>query len=137
MIPIPKKLVRFAVTGAIGFILDFGCTFLLKEKLEVHPYMANSLGFTLAVVHNYFINKYWTFGERSRPDWIQFLSFVLISIIGLLLNTLLLVCLYDWFNFNFYIAKLMATVLVMLWNYIANSKITYRDTGRKKEAFVK
>ena len=83
------KILRFGITGMIGMCIDFGVTYFLREKIKWNKYLANTCGFTLAVVNNYLLNRYWTF--ESQGNWLpEFGRFVLLSLIGLLLNNSLL-----------------------------------------------
>ncbi|OQC33736.1 MAG: GtrA-like protein [Bacteroidetes bacterium ADurb.Bin057] len=47
------KFIKFCVVGASGMVVDFGVTWILKEKLKVNKYIANSTGFILAATSNY------------------------------------------------------------------------------------
>ena len=42
------QFIKFCVVGGTGVVVDFGITFLFKEKLKLNKYIANSLGFTLS-----------------------------------------------------------------------------------------
>ena len=76
------KLVRFGIVGLIGMAVDFGTTWLVREKIKWNQYVANSCGFTLAVINNYLLNRYWTF--NSNQNWFpEFGKFVLFSGFGL------------------------------------------------------
>jgi putative flippase GtrA len=55
------KMLKFGTVGFIGMLWDFLITFLLKEKLKLNKYLANSIGFTCAVINNFILNLYWTF----------------------------------------------------------------------------
>jgi putative flippase GtrA len=67
--------------------LDFLVTWLLKEKLRLNKYIANSLGFTCAVINNFYLNLKWTFQvSGSQGTNVYLVKFILISIIGLGLN---------------------------------------------------
>ena len=42
------QFINFCVVGGTGVVVDFGITFLFKEKLKLNKYIANSLGFMAA-----------------------------------------------------------------------------------------
>ena len=60
------KFLKFIIVGFTGMVVDFSITILLKEKLKIHRYIANSAGFVLAASSNYLFNRLWTF-ERNNP----------------------------------------------------------------------
>lgn len=118
------KFLKFSVVGFISVIIDFGVTYLLKEKVKLNQYVANSLGFTVAVIGNFFMNKYWTF-EDTNPDMVsQFTIFMIIAITGLLINNGIIFILRRR-HINFYIAKGIAIGIVVFWNFFMNSKFSF------------
>lgn len=119
------KIVRFGITGSIGFSIDFGTTYLLKEKGGINKFIANGMGFILAVINNYFLNRIWTFGSTDPGIGKQFSFFLLIGLIGLSIYTCLLYFFHVKKERHFYLSKLMAVFLVFIWNFIGNSLITF------------
>lgn len=82
-------------------------------------------GFSLAVVNNYLLNKYFTFQDRNTQLATQFLKFFVISIIGLALSNLFLYLLQKNTKLNFYLGKAIVIGLVFTWNFSANSLYTF------------
>lgn len=120
------KLIKFGIVGVSGMIVDFGTTWILKEKLKVQKYIANSTGFTLAATSNYILNRIWTFNSTDPHIVSQFLKFFIISVLGLLLNNLIIYFFTDFkYRINFYISKGIATLLVFLWNFFMNYLFTF------------
>jgi putative flippase GtrA len=117
------KFIKFAIVGLSGLFIDFSITFLLKERLRINRFIANSAGFSTAATTNYFLNRYWTFQSGNPKILLEYASFFIISLIGLALNNLFLFLLEK--RFNFYLAKLFAIVLTTLWNFFANYLITF------------
>jgi putative flippase GtrA len=120
------KLVKFGLVGASGMVVDFGVTWLCKEKLRWNKFVANSTGFTLAVINNYLLNRLWTFESTNKQWQAEFGRFVLVSLIGLGLNNLLVYLLHGRLRTNFYLAKGVATAVVIAWNFLANYFFTFR-----------
>ena len=82
-------------------------------------------GFSLAVVNNYLLNKYFTFQDRNTQLATQFLKFFVISIIGLALSNLFLYLVQKNAKLNFYLSKAIVIGLVFTWNFSANSLYTF------------
>ena len=119
------KFIKFGVVGFSGVFVDFGVTYLAKEKLNIPKYVANAIGFIIAATSNYFLNRVWTFQSKNPEIAVEFTEFFIISLIGLGLNTLLLWILVSKFKMNFYFAKVFAIGLVTIWNFLANLLITF------------
>ena len=119
------KFIRFGLVGFSGIFVDFGATFLLKEKVKLHKYVANSVGFLLATISNYLLNRYWTFQSHDPKAFEQFGKFFAIALIGLIFNNLIIYILNDKLKINFYVSKTFAILAVSLWNFFANYIYTF------------
>ncbi len=119
------KFVKFGVVGFSGLFIDFGLTYLCKEIFKIQKYVSNAIGFTVAATSNYFLNRIWTFQSTNPEIAIEFFEFLLISIIGLGLNTLILYWVINRFKLNFYVSKIFAIGVVIIWNFLANAFFTF------------
>ncbi len=120
------KFLKFCVVGFSGMLIDFGTTWLLKEKVKVNKYIANSTGFILAATSNYIWNRIWTFQSANDRIAVEYFSFILISVAGLGINNFVIYLLNDRFKMNFYLSKLLAIGVVTVWNFLMNFIITFR-----------
>jgi putative flippase GtrA len=120
------KFLKFCVVGLSGMIIDFGTTWLLKEKVRVNKYIANSTGFILAASSNYIWNRIWTFQSKDNRIGVEYLSFIIISVAGLGINNFVIYILNDRLKVNFYLSKLIAIGVVTIWNFVMNFIITFR-----------
>jgi putative flippase GtrA len=115
------SFLKFGITGSSGLLIDFSLTWIFKDELHLNKFVANSIGFSAAVISNYFINRYWTFSERDRVDvGRQLPTFILVSLFGLVLNSCFIYILNELLLLNFYLSKAIAVVLVFFWNFTAN-----------------
>lgn len=127
MIPetIIYKLLKFMLVGTGGTIIDFGITFFLKEKVKINKYYANSIGYMFAATSNYIFTRIWAF-DNTNPDILkQYFIFVTISLIGLGLMNLFIWVFHEKFKMNFYVAKVLALLIVLVWTFSAHYKITF------------
>jgi len=90
----------------------------------MNRFVANSLGFIAAVVSNYILNKIWTFSNNDPEVLVQFAKFFTISLGGLAINNLI-IYLLEKRKMNFYVAKLIAIVVVVVWNFVMNYKYSF------------
>ena len=119
------KFIKFCVVGFSGLFVDFGTTWILKEKARINKYIANSSGFILAATSNYFFNRYWTFHSHNSHIAMEYFSFFSISLAGLGLNNLIIFLLTDKLKLNFYLSKLIAVGVVTIWNFVMNYLFTF------------
>lgn len=92
------QLARFGVVGLIGFVIDVGVFNLLRATvlepsvINEGPFIAKVISTCLAIVANYFGNRYWTFGASRRTQIVrEGVEFVLVSLGGMLIT---LACLW-------------------------------------------
>ncbi len=119
------KFFKFGIVGVSGVIVDFGVTWLLKELLRLNKYIANSAGFACAVVSNYLLNRWWTFHSADPHVGVQFAKFTVVALVGLGMNNAIIFFLTERRGIKFYPAKLIATGVVMIWNFGANLLFTF------------
>jgi putative flippase GtrA len=120
------KFFKFGIVGFSGVLVDFGVTYLVKEKMKGSKYLANSLGFAFAVTSNFLLNRIWTFESKDSLVWLQYSKFILVALIGLVLSNGMVYLLTERKKLNFYLAKVIAIGVVMLWNFVANYQFTFR-----------
>ena len=119
------KFLKFCIVGFSGLIIDFFITYISKEKLKIHKYISNSLGFVIAVCSNYYLNRIWTFESNSTQIFEEYTSFLIISIVGLITNNIFLYLYHEKMGKQFYISKFIAILLTSFWNFFANYFYTF------------
>ena len=128
-----ERFSRFLAVGAVGTLLDFSLLTLLKLA-GLPTLLANSLSFTAGLVNNFTWNRLWTFGDAIQPDWRrQLVQFTAVSLVGLALNNLIMLSLEGIFgamlnqpDWGYLPAKVIATGVVVFWNYFANRMWTFK-----------
>lgn len=111
------KLFRFGLVGLSGMVIDFGVTYLAKEKLKIQKYVANALGFICAATSNYTLNRIWTFESHNQNVLLEYGEYIIVVAIGLIINSTILWLLINKKNMKFYIAKVFAILITILWNF--------------------
>ncbi|BBA78754.1 dolichyl-phosphate-mannose synthase [cyanobacterium endosymbiont of Rhopalodia gibberula] len=133
---ISARFIKFSLVGLTGVVVDMGFLYLLSDKIgpELPLTRSKIIAAELAVINNFLWNDCWTFGDISRrqPEKRQrlkrLIKFNLICLAGLVLNVFFLNMFVRIFNYNKYIANLLAIILVTLWNFWFNLKLSWRVT---------
>lgn len=126
-----ESKLRFAIVGGINTAIDFGILFIL-HGLGLNKYIANIISTSVAFIFSFFANRTFTF-KSSGSARKQFIPFLIVTIAGLWLlqpATIWLV-LQPLGQLNesiaLFIAKIVATVASLVWNYILYSKFVFKD----------
>ncbi|HXG24101.1 MAG TPA: GtrA family protein [Chthonomonadales bacterium] len=135
--PAIRQFIKFCLVGTSSFAIDFGVSFFLTFGFHMWWVLAKTISFTLAVTNGFFWNRRWTFraiGYRRRRD--QYAMFYLVNIVGYVLNltimkTVFFISTGTWRGQHptkpvFIIATLVATAVVVFWNFTANKYWTFR-----------
>ena len=125
LFPLLGRLIKFCVVGFSGMLVDFFFTWLCKEKFKWNKYISNSIGFILAATNNYVWNRIWTFQSQNMEVAREYISFIVISLIGLGLNNLIIYLVHEKLHWNFYLSKIIAIGCVTIWNFSLNYVFTF------------
>jgi len=120
---IVNKIIKFSVVGGIATIIDFAFLYIFKEFLNIDVIFANTLSFIISVTYNYIASITWVFDVNKKKNKnIQFILFIVFSIVGLIINNVILYILTDKLNIYYLISKVIATIIVMIFNFITRKK---------------
>ena len=81
------QIMKFGVVGVIATVIDFGIMNLLHYGLGLNILIANTSGFIISLIFNYLASMKYVFAHKegmSRRR--EFIIFVVLSVIGLVLN---------------------------------------------------
>jgi len=60
-----SSFIKFAVVGLIGFLIDFGITFIFVEFLKAAVWLATLFSTSMAVISNFILNNFWSFHHKK------------------------------------------------------------------------
>ena len=132
-----RQFVKFCIVGASNFVIDAGCAYVLTYIFHLDWPIAKTISFLIAVTNSFFWNSRWTFRalDKSRQHQ-QYLVFVLINIVGWLLNLAIMSLVFrlitgSWLlgkpdKLHWLAATLVATSIVVAWNFAANKRWTFK-----------
>jgi dolichol-phosphate mannosyltransferase len=120
------QFLRFAVVGTTGAVIDFTILIVLTEVFGVYYLASSIIAFALANLSNFIWNKLWTFRNKSDKHVRQFFSFLVVGVVGLLINTGVLYYSVELLGFYYIIGKVIASAVVMFWNFFMNKYLTFK-----------
>jgi len=121
---IARQFGLFAAVGAIGTAAHFLVLILVVEQLGGGVLVGSTAGFVTGAGINYFLNYHLTFGSTKRHVY-ALPVFLLVAGAGMLLNALIMGVTYQVFAVNYLACQVIATGLVLLWNFAANRLWTF------------
>jgi putative flippase GtrA len=115
----------FLVAGGVGFGFDVLISTTLLKTNKLHLLVANTSGFIVGVIIKFFINRFWTFSSSDPNMGTQFIKFMIISLIGLILVNWIVYYLHKRKGKKFMFSKIMSMSVFMVWNFAANYYFTF------------
>lgn len=122
-----KEFFLYCVGGALAFIIDIGGLYIFTEYFKIWYLISATMSFILAAIFNYLFQKFITFKSTDKNVARQFFLFIVVALIGLLINNTLLYLLVELAGVWYIFAKTVAAALVLIWNFIANKKFTFKQ----------
>lgn len=127
---------KFGIVGVISTIIDFGLLYIFNELMDIHYLVAAAASFFISLIFNYLCSMKYVFkGKKDANKAKEFVVFLVLSVIGLGINELLLWILHGQFGMTVMLAKLFATAVVMVWNFVTR-KIFVEDRSVDLEKTV-
>lgn len=126
---------RFGIIGIVNTVLDFGLLFAFSSIFGVPRGLANVFSTSVAFVFSFFANKKYTFKSSSKDKIIrEMVLFTVVTLFGLWVIQGLIIHfmtpVITEFGFveelSLMIAKLIATVATLIWNYLLYSKVVFK-----------
>ena len=127
-----RKFVGFAGAGAVATGIHYLILILLTELGGASPVYASATGYAISATLNYLMKYHLVFGS-SEKHLAAAPKYALISGIGLLLNTSLMHLGTAILDIYYLLAQVIATGLVLLWNFFANALWTFRAIGNGRD----
>jgi len=124
---------RFGTVGAANTAIDFGLLFILRS-LGLPVISANIISTTAAFCFSFFANKKYTFKTSGGNVKRELLLFVAVTLFGLWILQNIVIQLVLWplgtttlpNETNLMIAKVIATLVSLVWNYIMYSRVVFK-----------
>lgn len=137
------RFIKFGIVGIIGSVIDFGVFNLLTILANCSSTISNIISFTLAVINNFILNRYWTYPDtKETPFMKQMVQFSIVSGLGLAIR----VPLFKYLEYlliplaarivpnlltptivGHNVALALVIGVVMLWNFFVNRFWTFKN----------
>lgn len=121
-----KEIGRFLLVGGVSFLIDYALLYFFTEFAGIGYLYSSSLSFTVSVLINYWLCVAYVFPSAAKQSQARAFLFFASSIAGLGLNQLCMWFFVEKAALHYMLAKIFATGLVTLWNYVAKRKAVSR-----------
>jgi putative flippase GtrA len=116
----------FLLIGIFTTCIDIGLLWFLTEKIGLWYLGSATISYCVGALVSFLLNKSLNYRNQSREYIRQGSSFLIIAASSFALNLAVLSVGVEIIQVHYLIAKAGATMVAFLWNYYAQSTITFR-----------
>ena len=116
------EIIRFCFVGGVSFLMDYAILFALTEFAGVYYLYSSAISFSVTVVFNYWLCVIYVFKDAKKQSTRRAIIFFGTGVVGLGLNQLCMWFFVDVAGLYYMIAKIFATAIVTIWNYVTKRK---------------
>lgn len=116
-----KTLSRFSIIGILNTLMDFAVFIIFQSLFGINYLVSQIAGFSFGVVNSFIFNKNWTFQNKNVNKKIihEFLQFITINLISLIITIIFMRILINKFELNVYVAKIIVTFIAQITNFLS------------------
>ncbi len=119
---------RFGVVGLSGIVVNSAILWTLVRELHLAVLLGSVLATEAAILSNFLLNDRWTFRGVSERSFTQrLLRFNGVALGGMAITAGILTALASYTHLHLLIANVLAVGAATGWNYVVNSRWTWRQ----------
>jgi len=122
------QFIRYIFVGGISFLADAFA--LWTVSLFAHYLIAAAIAFVFGLIVNFVLSKLFVFTDNKTNKFVEFMTYAVIGVVGLLLTELLMYLLTDKLHIFFMLSKVITAAIVLVWNFAARKIILYRKGNK-------
>lgn len=124
-----KGFITFSFIGFISAAIDITFLYLFHDIFSFELYISQILSFILASINGFLMNRAWTFEKTDSIYFVQYIKFLIVSVIGLIFTLILLYFFVEIFSIWYIFSKILTIGIVVIWNYQANKLWAFKKTS--------
>jgi putative flippase GtrA len=118
------RFIRFATVGATVAVIDFSGVAIFSRFLS--PLIAVTIGYFIAVICHFLLNKYWVFRCRRKDHTKQLFLYGSVILNSWLITIVVVHLCLSTFTSNVLIAKLFAIPCATMCNFLLMQFVVFR-----------
>ncbi len=147
------EIIRFVITGGIATVIDFVVTgivlYLFNPSLYpnffnvfygggtpsgIAAVVSTGVGFCVSLIANYLLSVFFVFSDKGNSKSVKGVTlFVILSVVGLLINMGGMYVGFDLLGINEWITKIIMTIVVLIYNYISRKIFIFKKKETKED----
>ncbi len=129
-----SSFIKFVIVGLIGFVIDFGISYLLIEKLRFTVWVATLISAETAIVANFVFNNFWSFAHKKIEHSFKsysgsFIKFNVVSSGSLIIQSVGIQLLVNFLGRKlWYLYKVLIIAFIIIpYSYVLYNKFIWKE----------
>ncbi len=119
--------IKFALTGVLNTLVDYGVFTLLTVIFGVNIYLSQVVSYSCGIINSFLINRSWTFKSKDNLISPTTVKFIIANILTLIISLPLLHFFGVYLGINNLIAKLITTAFTMVINFLLTRLWVFKE----------
>ena len=130
-----KEVISYLFFGVLTTLINILSYVILSKLFEVDYKLATTIAWVISVLFAFITNKIYVFNSKETNIVLvakEFSSFTIFRLLSYLMDLGVMVLMVEWLKTDDLIAKIVANVFVVIFNYFASKYVIFK----KKEGWV-
>ena len=130
-----KEVISYLFFGVLTTLTNILSYVVLSKLFEVDYKLATTIAWVISVLFAFITNKLYVFNSKETNIVLvakEFSSFTIFRLLSYLMDLGVMVLMVEWLKTDDLIAKIVANVFVVFFNYFASKYVIFK----KKEGWV-
>ena len=120
------QFIKYFFASGIALFADVAVLYILTEYVHLYYLISATISFMVGIAITYICSKLYIFTKTSiKNRTAEFTVFLIIGIIGLILNNIFLYIFTEYLGLYYMLSKCLVIAITYLWNYFARKKFIF------------
>jgi len=119
------QFIKFALIGVLNTSIHYLVFLALYRAGGMHYLLSSAIGYCVGLFNSFLLNKIWTFKTVNVRKDIEFLKFVVVNMVSLLVNMITLQVAVTLLHLIPEVGQIIAIILHTCTNFVGNKYWTF------------
>lgn len=120
------QFLKFSFVGVINTLITLLTIWVFVNVFSTSHYVGNAVGYIVGVMNSYFLNKFWTFNNKSKMC-VTFVKFICVFLITYFFQFSVLSILLNFSRIEPFVCQILAMTTYTILNFIINKVFTFKS----------
>lgn len=123
-----RQIVTFSIIGGFSAVVHLVLLYIFVQFFKIWYLLAAAIAFIIVTTVGFFFQKRYAFRYTRGDNKTRYVIFIFIAGSGILWELSLLFIFVEFFKLWYLEAAVIAKFIVLIWNFLLNKFVTFRQT---------